>query len=629
MDNNLAVKEENIELETQNDNDCKNSESQKLFSSEDFKIEVRNLPRFCGHAQLKKLFSHKLKLNYHKLKPCGPKANYMYICFKNEEDKEKAIMVINGFAFKGSKLEAKTANVQKDPFHKQNERKEGRPQVVDDRPASERLQDAVCPLSRDSYEDQLSKKQSEVLSLVKRLGSEISRTHDMLRHYVSSKCREHDTVAPLDNFVRSPTVQGYRNKCEFSIGHMSTEDGSERRVSVGFRLSSYKSGSVEVVSVRSLVDPGVTLPHVPGVMLTIAGQLEQYIQASGVSPYCSVERRGNWRSVMIRTARGEGGWSQSGVYSDSIRQIMVVVIMDPMNLDQVTLDRIRQDLRQLFSNIELSGDADVTSLYLHLSPARKEAGQSEPPPELLLGSPCIQETLLGRKFNISPQAFFQVNTLAAELLYQMSGQIADLDTKSTLVDVCCGTGTIGLCLADKVKNVVGVDIVADAIRDAQKNAEANNVRNCSYFTGRAEDILSNILRDIDNKDIVAIVDPPRAGLHQKALKAIRSTLAIRRLVYISCDAKNAMKNFVDLARAPSGTAKGDPFLPTKIIPVDLFPHTKGFELVILFERIPWGDILNSEIAKRMKEVETENLDEMVNIAERIKNEREDDIVNDQ
>ena len=96
------------------------------------------------------------------------------------------------------------------------------------------------------------------------------------------------------------------------------------------------------------------------------------------------------------------------------------------------------------------------------------------------------------------------------------------------------------------------------------------------------------------------MDPPRAGLHKDALKAIRNTLAIKKLVYISCDAKNAMKNFVDLSRAPSGTAKGDPFLPARIIPVDLFPHTRGFELVILFERVAWGDILNTEIAKRIR-----------------------------
>lgn len=589
-----------------------------LFSSENFKIEVNNLPKFCGHAQLKKLFGQKMKLNYHKLKPCGPKANYMFICFKNDEDKEKALMVINGFTFKGSKLQAKSASKQKDPLQKKSEQIV-KTEVVDDRPVSERLQDAVCPLWKDSYEDQLGKKQSEVLVLVKRLGSEVSRTHDVLKQWVQSKCKEYETLAPVQNFVRSPSVTGYRNKCEFTIGHMSPSE-TEKVVSVGFRLSSYKNGSVEVVSLSSLPDIATTLPHIPGQMVNIAIKLEQYIRGSGVSPYCSVERKGNWRNVMMRCSRGRD-WSpddsHTGSYSDTIKEMMVVVCCDPMNLDQETITRLKSELKQIFST-----DGKVTSLYLQMSPARKEAGQHEPAPELLFGPPCIQENLLGRKFSISPQAFFQVNTLAAEVLYKLAGDIADLNERSTLVDVCCGTGTIGLCLADKVKNVVGVDIVADAIRDAQKNAELNGFCNCNYFTGKAEDILANILRDIDNKDIVAIVDPPRAGLHQKALKAIRNTLAIRRLVYISCDAKNAMKNFVDLARAPSGSNKGDPFLPVKIIPVDLFPHTRGFELVILFERVAWGEILNTEIAKRIRDEETQNLDDMASIADDLQKKRE-------
>ena len=172
-----------------------------LFSSEDFKIEVQNLPRFCGHSQLKKLFSHKLKLNFHKLKPCGPRANYMYICFKNEEDKEKAIMVIDGFVFKGCKLLAKSSNKQKDPFQKRSEQKE-REAPVDERSVEERLRAAVCPLADDPYETQLSKKQSEVVTLVKRLGSEVSRSHDVLRQWVGARIREFETIAPVSNFVR-------------------------------------------------------------------------------------------------------------------------------------------------------------------------------------------------------------------------------------------------------------------------------------------------------------------------------------------------------------------------------------------------------------------------------------------
>ena len=103
---------------------------------------------------------------------------------------------------------------------------------------------------------------------------------------------------------------------------------------------------------------------------------------------------------------------------------MVVVCCDPMNLDQETITRLKSELKQIFST-----DGKVTSLYLQMSPARKEAGQHEPAPELLFGPPCIQENLLGRKFSISPQAFFQVNTLAAEVLYKLAGDIADLNER--------------------------------------------------------------------------------------------------------------------------------------------------------------------------------------------------------
>ena len=177
--------------------DGKNS----LFSSEDFKIEVQNLPRFCGHSQLKKLFSNKLKLNFHKLKPCGPKANYMYICFKNEEDKEKAIMVIDGFVYKGSKLQAKSSNRQKDPFQKRSEQRQ-KEAPVDERSVEERLRAAVCPMADDTYEIQLSKKSAEVQTLVKRLGSEVSRSHDVLKQWVGAKIKEFETIAPVSNFVR-------------------------------------------------------------------------------------------------------------------------------------------------------------------------------------------------------------------------------------------------------------------------------------------------------------------------------------------------------------------------------------------------------------------------------------------
>jgi len=573
----------------------------KLFSSEDFKIEVQNLPKYFGMGQLKKLFSNKMKLDFHKLKPCGPKTNYMYICFKNDEDKQKALMVIEGFEFKGNKLRAKSIKGVTDPYRKKQQ--ESKETVVDTRPVAEQLQGAVCPLAGLPYEQQLGRKASEVGLLVRRLGSEISRVHPCLKQWVGQQTRDQDTLAPVSSVLRSPLLQGYRNKCEFSVGR-----GSDGQVCVGFRLASYKAGSVEIVSLAGLETPTTTLPHISAQMLAAVSRFEQLVRASSLPPYCSLDRSGNWRSLMLRSSR--------------TGQLMAVICLDPGGVAPAQLSKVREDLITAHRDVDKEEAGRVSSLYLHLSPARKEPGHVEPAPELLWGEAAIQETLLGRTFNISPQAFFQVNSGGAELLYKTVGDIAGLTDKTSLVDVCCGTGTIGLCLADRVKNVVGVEMVSEAVRDAQKNAESNGVTNCSFYCGKAEDILPNILRDVDNKSIVAIVDPPRAGLHPRALAAIRNTLAIQTLVYVACDAKNAMKNFVDLSRPASKTAKGDPFLPVKIIPVDLFPHSKGFELVILFERVAWGSILNSEIAKRIRDVETESLEEMVELADRVKQERE-------
>merc|ERR1719228_2502616 len=195
---------------------------QKLFSSADFKIEIQNLPKFFGMGQMKKLFTNKLKLNPHKLKPCGPKANYMYICFKNEEDKQKALMVLDGFNFKGKTLRAKAIKGVSDPYRKKNEFK-SKNEEVDTRPVAEKLQDAVCPFARESYEEQLAKKENEVNVLMKRLGSEISRNHDVLRQWVRGNVNEYGTVAPVNNIVKSPQISGYRNKCEFSIGYMTRQ----------------------------------------------------------------------------------------------------------------------------------------------------------------------------------------------------------------------------------------------------------------------------------------------------------------------------------------------------------------------------------------------------------------------
>lgn len=229
----------------------------------------------------------------------------------------------------------------------------------------------------------------------------------------------------------------------------------------------------------------------------------------------------------------------------------------------------------------------VTCLYFVEEGQRKTPSQEGLPLEHVAGDRCIREDVLGLTFRISPHAFFQVNTAAAEVLYTLIQDWAQLDTGSTVLDVCCGTGTIGLALARKVKRVVGVELSQEAVEDARVNALDNELSNVEFHCGRAEELVPALVSRLASQQLVAILDPPRAGLHSKAVLAVRRAENVRRLLYVSCNPRAAMGNFVDLCRAPSNRVKGTPFRPIKAVAVDLFPQTPHCEMLILFERVEY------------------------------------------
>lgn len=188
------------------------------------------------------------------------------------------------------------------------------------------------------------------------------------------------------------------------------------------------------------------------------------------------------------------------------------------------------------------------------------------------------------KFRISPNAFFQVNTEAAEVLYKKVAEWSNVTSDTTVLDICCGTGTIGLSLAKSAAKISGVDLSKEAIEDAKVNASLNDISNVEYRSGKAEDWISWICRIVRTDDVVAILDPPRGGLGSSVIQAIRKCRSVKRLVYVSCNPAGAVQNFVDLVRPPSKRLKGPRFFPVKAVPIDLFPYTNHCELVVLFEQ---------------------------------------------
>lgn len=148
-----------------------------------------------------------------------------------------------------------------------------------------------------------------------------------------------------------------------------------------------------------------------------------------------------------------------------------------------------------------------------------------------------------------------------------------------------------MCIAknkSNVQNVIGVDIIEDAINDARKNSELNNVQNTTYICGKAEDAIDKIIKehvgDVPDVQYVAVLDPPRSGCHSKVIKAIRKCELIKKVIYVSCNQKSLLNDAPPLIRGSSNSLKSSEFSPKKARAVDLFPHTPHCELVMLFER---------------------------------------------
>ena len=258
---------------------------------------------------------------------------------------------------------------------------------------------------------------------------------------------------------------------------------------------------------------------------------------------------------------------------------------------------LTQMLMQIHEGV--SNAAHPDSPLLDLETGRGVSGQEN----------VIHENLCGLTFSLSASAFFQVNTCGADIMYQLVGEWASPNGRSLLLDVCCGTGTIGLSLARNVKKVVGIDVVASAIEDAKVNASLNGIDNCDWIVAKAEDALPSLFKhysplvvpkrmiqrgenafilgsqvpsaeisgsddelsiyedgrrgrisvelsdgcsaDYEYDNIVAVVDPPRAGLHKAVLLALRKQAGLHRIVYISCNPVSMASNCIELC-TPQG-----------------------------------------------------------------------------
>ncbi|CAK4624710.1 hypothetical protein LEN26_013787 [Aphanomyces euteiches] len=366
---------------------------------------------------------------------------------------------------------------------------------------------------------------------------------------------------PMNPIAPSPVLAGYRNKCEFSCGY-----DDARQPIVGFRYGTFKNGLVSVGAPDECI-------NVPDVMKAIVATFQTFLTASALPVYDVLTHEGVWRLLTIRA-------------SVATKQVMVCVQVNPTGIDAETWTAAKADLVNA-----LTSKHTIASMFVQ-EYTGVSAPEEDHPVQHVYGETQIEEELLGLRFRISANAFFQVNTPGAEVLYSLVQRFAAPDAKTQIYDVCCGTGTIGLCMAGTAGKIVGVELCKAATDDAAVNASLNSITNATFVNAKAEDVMKDLLRtkregaDLLLERAVAVVDPPRAGLHIKVLRALRDFKPVTRIVYVSCNPTGSLvENAATLCGPETSNLKGTAFKPVYAAPVDMFPHTEHCEMIIVFERL--------------------------------------------
>lgn len=330
--------------------------------------------------------------------------------------------------------------------------------------------------------------------------------------------------------VKSPDIYGYRNKMEYTFG--DEMKGGE------MTLGMHKRGqfnSVVTVDQCKLVEDDFN---------DILSNSLEYFTTRNIPHYVNKIHRGYLRHLLVRKGLKTG-------------EILIGL---------VTSTQLKVDLaeyKEMLCGLDLKGE--IKGIIHIYNDGLADVVKCDDM-EILYGQDYFYDELLGMKFKISPFSFFQTNTLGAEALYEtVLDFIGDADNK-TVFDLYSGTGTIGQIVAKKASRVIGIEIVEEAVKAANENAAMNGLDNCQFIAG---DVLQKVDELSDKPDII-VIDPPRAGVHPKALSKILD-FGAKEMVYVSCNPKTLAENLKQIQEA--GYKVG------KVRCVDMFPHTPHVETV--------------------------------------------------
>ena len=367
-----------------------------------------------------------------------------------------------------------------------------------------------CAYRHISYEAELREKKQAVSDVMMRIGS------------VPFEAKE---ILHIENPSR------YRNKAQIPVA--LDKDGN---ITAGF----YSKRSHRVVGNDDCL---LQMPEFKNIIRTV----KRYIAENPVTIYDEATGKGLVRHIYLRRGRVTG-------------QIMVCLVVNGNSLPKK--DRLITDL--------IECDKNITSIVLNIN--KKDTN-------VVLGDECItlwgndyiEDELCSLRFRISPLSFYQVNPEGTEILYGKAREYASLNENETLLDLYCGAGTIGLTMAKNAKQIIGVEVIPEAIENAKENAEINGITNARFICDDASGAAKTLFDEGIRPDAV-VLDPPRKGCSRDVLETV-ADMSPDRVVYVSCDSATLARDckiFSELGYAVK-----------EYTAVDMFPRTTHCECVAL------------------------------------------------
>lgn len=372
----------------------------------------------------------------------------------------------------------------------------------------------ISPLQHLAYGAQLNFKTEQVKNQMKR----VAKLPDV----------------PVLDTIGMSNPWGYRNKAQIPV----------RKINDQLQTGFFRKNSHDLIPLEHFY---IQDPKIDEAIIKIRDIMRKY----GVKPYNESDNTGNLRHIVIRR----------GYYTG---EMMVVLITRTPKLFPTS--KIIPDI--------LAALPEVVSIVQNVNPKKTNVIFGDET-ILLHGEDKMIDTIFDLKFEISARSFYQVNPLQTEVMYNKVKEFAGLTGEEIVVDAYCGIGTIGLTLAKDAKQVYGIEVIEEAVKNAESNAKLNGIENATFTSGLVEEVLPRMLEQEIKPDVV-IVDPPRKGLETSLIDTLIETKP-KRIVYVSC-------NPATLARDIALLVEGG-YEAKEIQPVDNFPQTTHIESVTLLEKL--------------------------------------------